>query len=408
MPDLSGLYPQPPQQQTQGVLSGNPAQMLDTLQRLQQYQLTQQQFPALAQQPAATLQNTQIANQTAIMQQQATARQAVHGYIGNALSGIDKPTADDVRSAVVNASRAFPQIATQYPDLLTGTSDMLLQNPKSIKQSANQLLTTAISPESAVSQVSAPPSASGAAQQQTLGAAISQGAHPIGQAPGQQITQEGAAAAAKQLEDTATTSPQYHADLENLKQDSGVLDNLGGPSVDVERKLNALTQRIGNFGITMSPDQMRAADSFSKIANQISLNQSASFAGTDAGRLMTVHANPSLEMSKYGRDGVIDMLQGNQDARDLTRNMWFQAKKNGAPANSYYDFTQALGNEPLNPQTGAKFDPRVFQFNRMNRPNQQKFLSEIGHAELPQFESNYKEAIARGWVKPLKPADAAQ
>ena len=93
-----------------------------------------------------------------------------------------------------------------------------------------------------------------------------------------------------------------------------MLDNLGGPTIDVERKLNALTQRIAGFGITMTPDQMKAGGQFAKIANQMSLNQGANLGDTDASRNMAVHANPSQEMSRYGRDGVIDMLQGNQDA----------------------------------------------------------------------------------------------
>ena len=153
----------------------------------------------------------------------------------------------------------------------------------------------------------------------------------------------------------------------------------------------------------MTPEQLKAADSFSKITNQISVNQAAgSLAGTDAGRNMTYHANPNLEATQAGREGVIDMLQGNQDAIDKTRDLWFQAKRNGAPASSHYDFIQQIGNAPLNPKTGAKFDPRVFQFNRMSRDNQQKFLGQVDPADIGQFEANFKEAISRGWVKAVK------
>jgi hypothetical protein len=196
--------------------------------------------------------------------------------------------------------------------------------------------------------------------------------------------------------------------LENLKQDSQVLGNLGGPTLETERKLNALTQRIGKFNITMSPEELKAADSFDKIVNQISLTQSAPLANTDAGRFMTAHANPNLQMTQQAREGIIDMLQGNQDALDVTRKTWLAAVKNGASANSHYDFIQAFANEPLNQKTGAKFDPRVFQFNRMSRDNQQQFLRQIDPSELGQFENNYKEAIARKWVKPLKAQNANQ
>ena len=72
---------------------------------------------------------------------------------------------------------------------------------------------------------------------------------------------ESAAGRAANLQATASTSPQYHADLENLRTDSAVMGNLGGPTQDVEKKLNQLSTRLAGFGITMSPDQLRASES---------------------------------------------------------------------------------------------------------------------------------------------------
>src|SRR5579872_5292559 len=70
---LSSLYPQPPQQNNTNALINDPARVIGLMSGLQDFRLKQQQFDALSRQPQATLDNTNIANQTAMMQQQAAA-----------------------------------------------------------------------------------------------------------------------------------------------------------------------------------------------------------------------------------------------------------------------------------------------------------------------------------------------
>jgi hypothetical protein len=221
------------------------------------------------------------------------------------------------------------------------------------------------------------------------------GGIPSALAPGEQGLSESAAGRAANLQATASSSPQYHADLENLRQDSAVMGNLGGPTQDVEKKLNQLSTRVAGFGITMTPDQLRASESFDKVASQIALNQAKMLGGTDSTRSMTVGATPNSGMSRYGRDGVIDMLQGNQDSVDAAREAWLDARSKGAPAGSHDLFMNKL-NKVL--------DPRVFQFNRLTPENKQKFLSQMPPQDIPSFEAKYKASVARGWVPPLKPA----
>lgn len=218
-----------------------------------------------------------------------------------------------------------------------------------------------------------------------------------GLAPGEQGLSESAAGRAANLQATASSSPQYHADLENLRQDSAVMGNLGGPTQDVEKKLNQLSTRVAGFGITMSPDQLRASESFDKVASNIALNQAKMLGGTDSTRSMSVGATPNSGMSRYGRDGVIDMLQGNQDAIDTARNAWLDARSKGAAAGSHDIFMNKIS---------KVLDPRLFQFNRLSRDNQQKFYSQLPPSEVAAFESKYEAAAKRGWVEPPKPAAA--
>lgn len=173
------------------------------------------------------------------------------------------------------------------------------------------------------------------------------------------------------------------------------MGNLGGPSQDVEKKLNQLSTRVAGFGVTMSPDQLRASESFDKIASNIALNQAKMLGGTDSTRSMSVGATPNSGMSRYGRDGVIDMLQGNQDAVDAARQAWLDARSKGASAGSHDIFMNKIS---------KVLDPRVFQFNRLSRDNQQKFYSQMPAAEIPAFEAKYEAGVKRGWVQPPKPA----
>ena len=181
MADLTSLYPAPPQQ-NQGLLTGNPAQLVGTLGELQRIGITAQQAPALGQIPGQELSNLQIANQTAQIQQQDAARKMVWGAFGNALSGIQNPSPDDVHNTSVNLARTMPQIATQYPGIFNSASDMLLNG--NIGKNAAVMMNSVMSPEGAASRVAGPPTAGGAPTTQPLGAANVAGAQPVGVPPG--------------------------------------------------------------------------------------------------------------------------------------------------------------------------------------------------------------------------------
>ncbi len=115
---------------------------------------------------------------------------------------------------------------------------------------------------------------------------------------------------------------------------------------------------------------------------------------------MILGSTPSTSMSAYGRMGVIDMAEGNQDFTDTARKEWMDAKKGQskfwkgkANANDHDDFMHAYGQET---------DPRVFQFNRLNKENQAKFWNGMSPGEAADFKRKYAEAIGRKWVEKPK------
>jgi hypothetical protein len=419
MVDISALYPAaPPPAQPNALASGDPGKILGLIGQANQLQLFNKEFAAkqaigdaaqgaigpdgrydptanalaIRNNPAASFGAPEaisgvLARQgTQIEQTRAQANDAANLF--GSISNIDKPTALDVHKAAALAAAQYPNLPAP---VIAGITHHILGDPDGIKHGATTIQNVAVGAAGASSRVAAPPAVGGAPQQQPLGAANYGGATVTGNAPGEEALLASPAERAARLQATASTTQQYHADLDNLKQLSKTLQ-IGGPTVEIEKKLGQLSSRFG-LTATMTGDQLKSVEEFDKIANQISLNQSQNFHGSDAGLHTVVGANPSSSMSTYGREGVIDMLQGNQDAIDVTRRAWLAARANGAPVSSHDLFMERIGQE---------VDPRVFQFNRMARDNQQKFLSQMDPGDLKDFEGKFKSAVEKKWVKPLK------
>jgi hypothetical protein len=417
--NISSLYPQPPAAAQPNMLaSGDPSKILGIIGQANALQLFNKEFAAkqavgeaaqgaigpdgrydptanalsIRGNPAATFAAPQaisdvLARQgTQIEQTRAQAKDATNLF--GSISNIEKPSPLDVHKAAALAAAQYPNLP---PAVIAGITHHILSDPAGIKHGATTIQNIGLGPEGTSGRVAAPPAAGGAPQQQPLGAANYAGTTVTGNAPGEEALLASPAERAARLQATASTTQQYHADLDNLKQLSKTLQ-IGGPTVEIEKKLGQLSSRFG-LPSTMTGEQLKSVEEFDKIANQISLNQSQNFHGSDAGLHTVVGANPSSSMSTYGREGVIDMLQGNQDAIDVTRRAWLAARANGAPVSSHDLFMERIGQE---------IDPRVFQFNRMSRENQQKFLSQMDPADVKDFEEKFKGAVEKKWVKPLK------
>lgn len=217
-----------------------------------------------------------------------------------------------------------------------------------------------------------------------------------GLAPGESTALEASAKAMTNIQATAVTSPQIHANLDMLKRDSRILGKIGGPTVDWEKKANQIAARLKqDWGITMTPDQLAAAESFPKISEQMAAQQIAVM--SDAGLHNAQAANPSLQMSQTGRENILDMLHGNQDVIDTWRKETNKAVKSGMKAGTYNQFASDLADN---------MDVRVFQFNRLSKEGKQKFINTMEPGEVPAFETNLRTAINKGWIKaPSKNAE---
>jgi hypothetical protein len=335
---------------------------------------------------------------------------ALNGAQSNATMGFfsslpDSANPDDVRNAAATWARLMPSIpgGTSGP-IISGVMGAILNNPNGVGEGIREMRNIAIGPQGISQPTAGAPGIGGAPTRTTIGQAnLAGGTFPVGLPIGAPELMAGSAQRALALENTANTTGQYHADLENLLTDSQIIGQKSGVTIEAEKKLNETLQRFGIPGLTLNPQEVGAAESFDKISNQIAANQ-AQFvgAGTDAGRNMIAVATPGLTQSQLGREGVIAMLQGNQDFIDHMRKMWLASPMHDVPG-SFNQFVSEMVT-PTDPNRPA-VDPRVFQFNRMNQAERQIFLNGIRHSgQLAEFERRYKYAAdpTQGWVPPLQ------
>lgn len=184
-------------------------------------------------------------------------------------------------------------------------------------------------------------------------------------------------------------TPQVRANLENLRDVSN--EAATGPTAGFEERANQVWQRFfPGSKLTLTPEQLKSTEEFAKLGEQIAGQQAIAGHATNAFLNNAYGANPNLGLSKLGRNGIINMLLGNQDAQ---RTLWGEWLKSGKkPA----EFDQWLG------QFNASFDPRVFQYERMSPDEQQKFLDIIkktgAKGELGRFTKRLQDYEGKGWI----------
>lgn len=386
VPAPSSLYPQPAPP-AQNALTGDPSRLVGLLSGIQDYQIKSAQAPALAQMPAAALQGQNIANASSQQDMDAKALLIAGGAYG-AIANSASPTANAVHNTT-----AWLSTATHIPSShLNAISDMILKDPEGIQKGAAKFQAWAMGPGAAGGRVDAPPGPGGVPQTTTTGAATVAGTLSTGLPPGASDYLGASAKAATDLEGTAITSPDNRANLTNLQQDLRVLGTKSGPLLQTEKHVNTVLARFG-ANVTMSSEELAAADAADKIANQISTQQSKVLGGnTDQGRAMVLGSTPNTSMSAFGNENMSAMLLGNQDAIDTQRREWSKDKKaQNLPQNAYLDWQQNT--------FFPKMNPRVFQFERLPRDAQQKFISQMTPAEAQQFDSDYQAAVKRGWIR---------
>lgn len=175
--------------------------------------------------------------------------------------------------------------------------------------------------------------------------------------------------------------------LQNMAGDASQFTT--GPGADNIKAAQSILQRISpriaaSFGV--DPAKLAANEDLDKVGNQLA---DAMGAGSDARLAVNQGANPSSHNTPAGLQLILAKLTGNTD---------YQAAR-GQLAAQYQQTIDPTGanSRQFEAQVGQQLDPRVFQFNRLNGPQQAQYLSEMpGGAAKDAFKQNYFRTKAMG------------
>jgi len=190
----------------------------------------------------------------------------------------------------------------------------------------------------------------------------------------------------------ASKVPDNKAILGNME---GLLENFTpGPQSGFWKNLNQLATQYGLAKPGSPPaTQAAAQEEFGKLAFQLAQTQFQALGGTgtDAKLENTMHTSPSELLTRYGSKGIIALLKGNEDAVRAQSEAWQKWQDAGHGPETYGKF--------LN-QWNRVYDPRVFQSVYQTPEARQTMLKGMTEAEKKQFATDYKRAVALGWIAP--------
>lgn len=219
--------------------------------------------------------------------------------------------------------------------------------------------------------------------------------------PGFQTATEGeaqnSARMAAELQTANNEAPATKAIIGNLEKEAKNFTS--GPLADYKRIGKSFA--IANLPIPSSLKKEGAMFDPSSVADQESFNKNiynlvqSQFkalggTGTDAKLDSASHTSPSELMSQVGVKNILSLLKGNQDAIEAKTKAWNAWKKANGPQ-SYPEFAQDFN---------SKFDPRVFQFKYMDKPQRQEYFNKIDNPdERAELKRRVEYAHDAGWVK---------
>lgn len=220
---------------------------------------------------------------------------------------------------------------------------------------------------------------------------------PTSMAPGQQQAADAAATGAAQSGQAAFKAAEAavsnKAQLNNMEADLNQMQATG-PGSDKLALANAITQKYGGFGITMSAQELASSEGFAKIGKQIAQAQAASLGGsTDDARAMAMGANPNRDLSKLGNKEIIAMLKGNNDAIVAHGKAYQQWLDQGNSPASYNKFQTEFN---------KSFDPRVYQWGHIikDMTPAQRQSSYDAMPDKTKFRASYNDAVKSGLLNP--------
>lgn len=189
------------------------------------------------------------------------------------------------------------------------------------------------------------------------------------------------------ISDTANKAVGQRALLQGMKADATQF--VTGPGSSGLKDIKATIGRLGAaFGMApdalIDPNKVAAAEDLDKAAAKLS---DAMGAGSDARLSVNQSANPSSHNTPAGLHLIISKLIGDSDYAAFKGQAAAQYQKTQDPTGA--------NSRQFEDQFRTQFDPRVFQFNRMDAAQQKQYLQELG-AGKDKFKLDFMKTKQAG------------
>lgn len=212
---------------------------------------------------------------------------------------------------------------------------------------------------------------------------------PAGTVEANTVAATESARQAADLQASAARVPARQAILANMQDAASKFTS--GPLAHEKKTVQAAWNEVAPSWLQSHPEAVAAQEEFGKYAAQLAKEFMNSGIGTESDRRLmnSIAANPNEALSNLGSRRIVQILQGTEDALAAQNTAWTKAQKQyGGPA-GYGRFLADFNKD---------FDPRVFQFNRMDNDARGEFVKGMTGAQKKQFRGAIEKAEAKGWI----------
>lgn len=193
-----------------------------------------------------------------------------------------------------------------------------------------------------------------------------------------------------ELDREAGAAPQQRLFIRELRQTMSGFDP-GNPKADWALTMKKMVNTANPFGNTFDPHKIASQEQFNKAANQLAMAQFKDLGSGGAQSTLetAMKSNPNATISRLGNKGILDLLQGNVDAKERMGAEWQRWKESNGPG-SYSKFQT---------EWGKSYDPQVFMIPYQSKAEAAAMVNSMSPQERKVFQQKFNFAVQNGWIQ---------
>lgn len=193
-----------------------------------------------------------------------------------------------------------------------------------------------------------------------------------------------------ELDREAGAAPQQRLFIRELRQTMSGFDP-GNPKADWALTMKKMVNTANPFGNTFDPHKIASQEQFNKAANQLAMAQFKDLGSGGAQSTLetAMKSNPNATISRLGNKGILDLLQGNVDAKERMGAEWQRWKESNGPG-SYSKFQT---------EWGKSYDPQVFMIPYQSKAEAAAMVNSMSPHERKVFQQKFNFAVKNGWIQ---------